>query len=191
MTPPILGIWASQISGHLYGPAGAYDAIGSVSVASGATASSITFTGIPTGYKHLQIRGIQRTDQSGTQDSNFRFNGDTGANYSWHRLFADGGGGTASASGTANASLMNYGAALGTATLANDYPAFIMDVLDYADSTKYKTTRTLTGFDNNGGGYIYMYSGSWRSTSPITTITFTLGAGNFDQYSQFALYGVK
>jgi len=190
MTPPILGIWASQISGHLWAPAGAYDALATVTVAAGATASSITFAGIPTGYKHLQIRGIQRTDQSGTQDSNLRFNSDTGANYSWHRMFSDGGG-TVSASGTANASLMNYGAALGTATLASDYPAFIIDVLDYADSTKYKTFRELTGFDNNGGGYIYLYSGSWRSTSPITTITLTLGAGNFAEYSKFALYGVK
>lgn len=168
--------------------ANSYESIATFSVGAGGSAT-ISFTSIPATYKHLQIRGIQRSDQVGTQDSNFRFNNDTAANYSWHRLFGDGA--TVSASATSSASTMNYGAAIGTGTLANAEPAFIMDILDYADTNKYKTARTLTGFDNNGGGYIYLYSGNWRSTSAINRVDLYCGAGNFAQYSHFALYGIK
>jgi len=56
---PILGIYASQITGHLnpFTPTGSYDALASYTVPSGG-ASTITFAGIPTGgqYTHLQLR---------------------------------------------------------------------------------------------------------------------------------------
>jgi hypothetical protein len=44
---PILGIMASQISGHLWEPQGAYDALSTVTLS--ANASSVSFTGIPSG----------------------------------------------------------------------------------------------------------------------------------------------
>jgi hypothetical protein len=62
---------------------GAYDALASVTL--DANTASITFSGIPTGYKHLQIRGIGRTNRATPADMDgllIQFNGDTGANYS-------------------------------------------------------------------------------------------------------------
>jgi hypothetical protein len=55
---------ASQISGHLYdGPFGAYDSLATVTLS--ADAASVTFAGIPSGYKHLQIRAIHKPSTSG------------------------------------------------------------------------------------------------------------------------------
>jgi hypothetical protein len=66
-----------------------------------------------------------------------------------------------------------------------------MDILDYANTNKFKTTRTLTGSDLNGSGVVSLDSGSWRSTSAITSITFTARANLINTYSSFALYGIK
>ena len=69
------------------------------------------------------------------------------------------------------------------------FGTFIVDILDYANTNKYKTMRALDGFDANGSGYAVLWSGNWRSTSAVSTITIT--GGTFAQYSSFALYGIK
>ena len=158
-----------------------YESIATVTVGSGG-ASSVSFTSIPSTYTHLQIRGIAR---SGTTIESYvvQFNSDTGSNYSWHQLIGDGA--TASASGSASQTLMV------TAIFNNSTSTFggsIIDILDYANTNKYKTVRTLSGYDANGSGYVTLRSGSWQSTNAITSIVLTAG---FAQYSQFALYGIK
>jgi hypothetical protein len=188
---PILGIWASQISGRLWEPAGAYDALATVTVPSGG-AASVTFAGIPTGYKHLQIRGIARTATGNANNAYITLNGDTGANYSWHQLFGSGSG-NAGASGSANqsatgVSMFNFS---DSTFAANIFGIGIMDILDYANTNKFKTVRLLTGTDSNGGGFIIMRSAGWRNTAAITSISITPDSGTFAQHTQFALYGVK
>jgi predicted patatin/cPLA2 family phospholipase len=75
---------------------------------------------------------------------------------------------------------------------ASTFGAGVIDILDYADTNKFKTTRTLNGVSSNASSaidYIFLVSGLWRSTSAITSITLT--GNNFAQYSHFALYGIK
>jgi hypothetical protein len=70
----------------------------------------------------------------------------------------------------------------------------VLDILDYASTNKAKTTRHLLGYDNNGSGAIYLSSGRWGKTplEAISTITLTSGSGStIQQYSSFALYGIK
>ena len=64
---PLPGIYASQISGHTFVPSGAYDALASVTIPAGQTATSIVFAGIPSGYKHLQIRAFVTPGITGSQ----------------------------------------------------------------------------------------------------------------------------
>ena len=192
---PILGIMASQISGHLWAPEGAYDSLATVTVPSGGVAS-VVFAGIPTGYKHLQLRWLCTTNRGtyAIDDIKMTFNGDTGANYSHHNL--RGNGSTASAGGSANQNYIYYDVSAGT-SVSNFFGAAITDILDYADTSKFKTTRALTGTDTNGSvagefGRVGFQSGNWRSTSAITSITIVPFTGTaFNQYSSFALYGVK
>lgn len=190
---PILGIWASQISGHLWSPAGAYDALATVTVPSGG-AASVTFAGIPQGYKHLQIRGISKSTNTGTQPVVWlNFNGDTGANYTRHEVI--GYNSAASSYGAGNNTWAGYFISTGTTGLydANIFGAGIIDILDYANTSKNKTIKSLTGMDtNNIYGYVGLTSGVWLNTSAITSITLTSSASaNIAQYSSFALYGIK
>ena len=185
---PILGIWASQISGHLWAPEGAYDALATITVGS-TSVSSVEFVGIPSGYKHLQIRGIGISAGSGSFSASMQVgNGslDTSANYSYHLIRGDGS--SVSATGGANTTEFYIGSG---AIATNVATGFIADILDYANVNKYKTLRSLGGSDANGSGYVGLFSGNWRSLSAITNIKIASNTGNLTQYSQFALYGVK
>lgn len=192
-----VGIYASQISGHLWAPQGAYDALATVTVPSGG-AASVTFTGIPQGYKHLQIRFLAKSTRTNVSldELNFRINGDSGSNYAIHYLFGTGSG---AASATYNTS-WTYGQ-IGYGTLGDDlggqFGVGIIDILDSSSTSKYKTVRSLSGVDMNGtgGGSLYgrvgLTSNLWQSTSAINSLAFYAVNGNFTQYTQFALYGIK
>ena len=54
--------------------------------------STVTFSNIPQGYKHLQVRIFSRSTTSTYQQSGgyVRFNSDTGNNYTRHGLYGDG-----------------------------------------------------------------------------------------------------
>lgn len=188
---PILGIWASQISGRLWEPQGAYDALSTVTVPSGG-AASITFAGIPNTYKHLQIRAIAR-DANGNNDFStpqMVINSDTSSTYARHYL--SGNGTTASAGSTPTTGFAYVGAITNNGTTANSFAVMIVDILDYQNTNKYKTIRNLSGGDTNSIGSVAFTSALWQSTSAITTISFTSSStANFSQYSQFSLYGVK
>lgn len=187
---PILGIMASQISGHLWAPAGAYDSLATVTV--GTAVSSITFAGIPSGYKHLQIRifGASTTSGTSVNDMFYQFNGDTGSNYSTHYLLGQGTG--AFSAGFASQTRIRASNVLPYAGATNIFGASIIDILDYSSTSKAKTARSLSGTDFNGSGYLTIDSGAWyNSSTAINSIVFTSGANNIAQYSSFALYGSK
>ena len=161
---------------------GSYESIATVTVGSGGQ-SSIVFTSIPATYTHLQIRGISRGAQVAT---NFmRFNGDTNSNYSTHYMFGDG---TNVASGIGISDKMY---AFFSTTVSGFFGGAIIDILDYANTNKNKTIRSLSGGDENASGYAEFLSGSWRNTNAITSITLIPGSGNIAEYSRFALYGIK
>lgn len=183
----------------LFEPAGAFDALATVTVPLGGV-TTITFTGIPAGYKHLQIRGFGQSSRAtyGWDDVLIRFNGDTASNYSRHYL---GGNGSTIYSGSANTpgTYIYTDSIIGSSTAGvNIFGSFIMDIFDYDSTSKNKTVRTLGGTDLNGtvggqGGRVTLNSGLWFATpAAITSITLNTGSGtNFNQYSKFALYGVK
>ena len=177
------GILASQITGHLV--TGAYESISTVTVGSGGS-STITFSSIPSTYTHLQLRVIGSVSTDGNMTMRLG-NGsvDSGSNYSWHQLY-----GTGSATGAvagANATQMYFASMTNT---ANIFGVSVIDILDYTNTNKYKTVRGLDGYDANGSGVVDLASGSWRNTAAVTTIELRCPA-NFNQYSHFALYGIK
>jgi hypothetical protein len=185
---PILGIVASSTRQGQATDTGSYFPLGAVTVGS-AGASSITFSSIPSTYKHLQIRGIIRQSAVGFDQALAQFNSDTGNNYSRHNLLGDGS--TASAESGVSVNKVSFAVIPGSNQSASVFGATVVDILDYANTNKYKTTRTLAGVDNNGSGYDWFSSGLWQNTAAITTITITPGSGNFVQYTQLALYGIK
>jgi hypothetical protein len=190
---PVLGIIASQISGHLFAPSGAYDSIATAT--SSGSSATISFTSIPQTYTHLQLRMIARS--AGTSAGlAIRANTDTGNSYTLH--YIDGDGGTASAVGLATGTLA-YGL-LGyipqTSSTASTFNGTVVDILDYTNTSKNKTIRSLSGVSTNtsgGDNSIRFSSILWTSTAAITQLDLTINGGgnNFAQYSSFALYGIK
>jgi hypothetical protein len=173
-----------------------YESIATVTVSS--NQATISFTSIPSTFKHLQIRGIARTN-TGTslQDVRIRFNSDTASNYSSHKLYGDGTG--AYASGNASQTSGFSGLAVDGGIGASFISASVIDILDYTSTTKAKTVRVLSGNDSNTStavGYLQYGSSAWyKNTSSVyesvSNIDLTLTANSFAQYSQFALYGIK
>jgi hypothetical protein len=171
-------------------PDSGYDSLANVTLS--ATASSITFSGIPSGYKHLQIRISAQTNRaSGLSDCQIQLNGDTGSNYSWHSLVGSGSAASASAGTSTAFMVLGSNSIPSSGSQANIYNGLVIDVLDYANTNKYKTLRGLGGDDANGSGYVSLNSGSWRNTSAITSIVIYPDTGSMNTYSSFALYGVK
>lgn len=184
---PVLGIIASSNQQGRGVAVGSYDALATVTVPLGGLAS-LTFAGIPSGYEHLQLRWIGKDNRGATSDGvNMVFNGDTtSGNYYGHRLYGDG-----SSAVSQNFSGYSTGWINGTST-GSIFGACVSDILDYASTAKNKTVRTLGGNDINGGGEAGIYSMLWNNTNAITSITLTPSNGStFNQFSQFALYGVK
>jgi hypothetical protein len=177
---PILGILASAITGNLV--TNSYESIATVTVGSGG-AADVTFSSIPSTYTHLQIRASSA--QASANWATLNFNSDTGANYAGHFLI--GNGSTASTySFTSNVAPLNFYSGTGSV-----FGAAILDILDYANTNKYKTVRSLNGYDANGSGQLQLASNLWMNTGAVTSIKLTPNSPNFSQYSSFALYGIK
>jgi hypothetical protein len=169
------------------GPFGAYDALATTTVET--AVSTITFAGIPQEYKHLQIRYIGRTNHATAQaDFNYSINGDTtNSNYSWHRLGSNGSTTFSQGATSTRAIGINVGSEAGT----DMYATGIIDILDYASTTKNKTVKSLTGSDRNGSGTIALYSNCYISTSAVNSVSFITENGSWVANTQFSLYGVK
>jgi hypothetical protein len=184
---PILGIWASS-KAVAAADTGAMFPLQVVTVGA-AGASSVTFTNIPATYSHLQIRGLNKTTAgTGNEWLKFEVNGATTNIVSRHTLLGDGSSATAEADTSTQTNWFAFGSADSTASA---FGVFVMDILDYANTNKNKTFRTLSGWDKNGSGYVALNSNLWNSTSAITSLKILPRTNSFAQYSQFALYGVK
>jgi len=181
MSPIPLGILA--VAGSA--PAGAYELIQTQVLSS--SASSVTFSSIPQTYKHLQVRLISQNDNSASTNAFLRINSDSGSNYAWHYLSANGSSVSSSAAASQSSVLFNS-QSNGT---ANAFGSSVIDVLDYSAITKNKTVRIATSrsapFNNIG-----LWSGLWADTSAVTALSFAnTNSTSFVAGSRFSLYGIK
>ena len=166
------------------------------SIASATTGTSgvVTFSSIPSTYSDLQIKFIARSDRASSADQiKITLNSDTGTNYTRHYSVGDGT--TANAGGTitlANNSMIQMAA---SSLTSNSFSAGIIDILDYANTSKYTTLRMTYGTETNAGtnsNAIYLQSGLWLNTAAVSTITFSvLNGPNYVSGTSFALYGIK
>ena len=183
---PILGIIASQNYPRV---TNSYQSIATTTLSS--AASSITFTSIPSTYTHLQVRYMARGTLADVNiDIYCWINGDTTqSKYSRHYLRGNG------ASATASGSAASTTAIAGTATAANSTASMfgvgVIDILDYTNTNKYKTTRSLSGEDQNGSGNLWFFSNLFMDSSTVSSLTIAPQSANFATYSSFALYGIK
>jgi len=181
-----LGFFATTGAGAA---AGAYELIQTQLISS--STSSLTFSSIPSTYKHLQIRATIRTDRAGNQDDLMmvRLNGDTGSNYAAHAMYNG-----SSQVQTLSQTSQTYWRALyvnGSGAATNAFAGLIMDILDYGVTTKNTTMRALNG--GHEYNWIALASGVWMNTAAVTSITFNmpLTSANFVSGTRFSLYGIR
>jgi len=158
------------------------------------SAAFIEFTSIPSTYKHLHVRGIVRSDRSGSADdllmtmngstsyTNRRINSDATA------IYAEGGNQTnirVCRNTLPNDSINNSGFFL----------SFVIDILDYANTTTLKTAKIYSGLDTNsssGNGLLYAGGMNLANTNAITSIKFfEETTANLVTKSSIGLYGIK
>ena len=176
------------VGNEAYDPGGFYPI---ATVTSTGSAGNITFNSIPGTYKHLQLRAMMRTNDTGTwNNQTLRLNSDSGANYSYHQLY--GNGTTVTALGNVSTTSFNdFMRAASDSLTSGIFGVAVIDILDYADTNKHKTIRSLLGGDGNGNGFIGLHSGRWGSASAVTSITILPSGGTAIANSTFALYGIK
>lgn len=168
--------------------AGSYDSIASTTVGAGGTAT-VTFSSIPATYTHLQIRGLYRIPGNVLY---FNVTTSAGVNYGVRRHYLSAGNGNSVYAGTDLGSSGNgtyIDLYVGGSMPANIFGGFVFDILDYANTGKYKTFRSLGGYEDAESS-INIISGFFNTTNAITSIQLK-GSSTIAQYSSFALYGIK
>ena len=153
------------------------------------TVSDITFSTIPSTYKMLQFRLLGRTVSAGAGDRTVfaQFNGDTGSNYYFSRIY--------SYSGTNNKGVDHANAAgvyasivLDDGNNTGDFGGNVLEIIDYANTSKTKQVRQL------GGSSASQFVGAsyWTGTAAISSVRFFISSGgSFKVNSTIALYGIK
>jgi hypothetical protein len=180
---PILGVVASGISGNL-------DASGFFAIATytaPASVATISFTGIPQSYTHLQLRTTLRNTTTGSNYATVSVNTGT---YRQNFLYTSG-----SAYILAVGTGQDVMFSLKSDATATYFASNILDIDDYSSTTRNKVIRTIGGSDttysNSTGGNFGFSSLLSMNTSAVSTITITPSSGNFAQYSQATLYAWK
>jgi hypothetical protein len=83
-----------------------------------------------------------------------------------------------------------YSVNVAASSTASVFGGIVIDILDYANTNKYKTMRTLSGYDANGSGNVGLFSGLWMNTAAVTSINLLTFYDQYATYSSFALYGI-
>jgi hypothetical protein len=148
----------------------------------GSTSSTISFGSIGSGYTDLRL--VLAATNTASLDLNLTFNSDTATNYSRTQL--TGNGSVASSTRSTSAAFIRanfFGMA------ASEPYLLTLDLFSYAGST-FKTCLIENSEDKNGSGGVCRMVGLYRSTSAITTITFTTSTSTFAVGTSATLYGI-
>ena len=168
---------------------GDFESIATVSLSS--TPGTVSFTSIPNTYEHLQLRMLTRETSNlytNTASLIFNFNSDGAGNYARHQV--RGTGATVTAAALTSTTNPAFGYHPGGGAAAGIFGATVVDILDYKNTNKYKTVRSLNGNDSNGAGTVGVFSDVWMNTAAITSIQI-IADQSFTANSRFALYGIK
>jgi hypothetical protein len=187
MTLSALGIFSAAGVG---GFSSDYELISTQVLGTAVATVSFDVSGLGSTYRHLQLRMVTRqTGSFGLVSSTVQFNSDTSAVYAWHRLFGQS---PTAVIGQASINQNNFliSGVPDSAQAANAFGGAIVDLFDFASTTKFKTAKALAGASATNGE-IHMQSGLYRSTNAITSIGITAQSTNHAIGSRFSIYGMR
>lgn len=155
--------------------------------------TQISFTSIPQTFTHLQLRITARSAVAvNGHDLNMTTNLSSGSNYTNHILQGDGSSATSNIGYGTPSTLSLVSWVPGANITSGIFSSSIIDILDYTNTSKNKTFKTINGYDANGSGQVNFMSGMVMSTGAINAIYFFVGGGggNIVSGSRFDLYGI-
>jgi hypothetical protein len=156
--------------------------------------TSFDFQSIPQTYQHLKIIVIGRIDTAALEATlQMRFNNDSSAIYNRQRGLASNT--TASANAVTNQTEMDVGLVTGASGSANHASICEIVILNYANTTFYKSAQNLMAHIPNttvGDFDIGLFGGVWKDVSAIDQVTiFNSAGGAFITGSRATLYGLN
>jgi hypothetical protein len=158
------------------------------------TTASVTFSslGSYSAYKHLQLRIVTRGDTNWGGTTYLRMNSDTGSNYARHALAGFGSSVASNGNSSAAFIALPFTTADASEPVAQAFGGSVIDILDFANTSKNTTVRGLGGTKrSDSGAGIEMKSGVWINTAAVTSLTISGSSGTFLAGSRFSLYGIK
>lgn len=169
-----------------------FESIATVSVTS--ATQPITFSTIPQTFTHLQLRGIARSSRNSYINNLHLMFNTSGPSY-------------------IDQNILIYNTQLNTGTNGNDFSGlktdyiymptsqysanifggYVFDIYDYTNTNKNKVIHVIGGACDGGANTFAGFgSKTMVSTAAVSTITLTQsGTTDFEQYSHWALYGIK
>lgn len=156
-----------------------------------ASAASVTFANIPqTGYTDLKVVSSYRTNRTQIFDQlRLTFNGSATAVYSFRGLTGDGA--TATSESSSSVASIKVAPGAGNSATANTFTNDEIYIPNYTSSNYKSLSSEGVGENNATTAYASMFAGLWSNTAAINSVTLTPeGAGTFNQYSTFSLYGL-
>lgn len=158
--------------------AATYTPIASINL--GTATGTVTFTSIPGTYTDL-VCIINGYDVPGNGYLTMQINGDTGANYS--RL-------TMSGNGSTTTSIRTTGSTVLYPTIGTSSTNIGGDIISFANYSNTNIFKTMFFRGNQTGSAVVAQVNLWRSTSAITSVSFSGAGGNIASGTTFDLYGI-
>jgi hypothetical protein len=180
-------VYSSMNAGNQYG---AMVPIASVSP----TSAYPLFANVPQIYQDLFIVVYGRsTSSAATSPLYLQFatgNGslDTGSNYSTTLLSGDGS--AASSTRQTSQTLIQAGTITAATSTSGIFASASIQILNYSNSSTFKTTLSRFANDLNGSGTTGLNVGLWRNTGAITSISVQIN-GNYESGTTVTLYGIR
>jgi hypothetical protein len=138
----------------------------------GAAAATIEFTSIPTDGTDLVALLSLRGNNSGVADDPiYRFNSDSGSNYSY-RFLVGAGSGTPS-SGSASTTFNYLGNSNGNTSTADTFSNHILYIPNYTSSVAKSSSVDAVSENNATEAYQRIIANLWTGTTAINTLTIT------------------
>ncbi len=156
-----------------------------------ADAATVTFSGIPQTYEHLQLRIGVRSAYGGTGGDYFyvRLNGETSSSNQDQKLII------------ANGSSISVLSASGYAQVrriptdwlpATRYASVMVECLDYTNTNKKPVVSLMSGTTGSATNRLSFGSGMiTNSNAAVTSISFIAANGSIKRGSVFSLYGLN
>jgi hypothetical protein len=185
-----LGFWAAA-----GGPSVPTDYEQIATVFPNGSLSSVVFSSIPQGFKHLQIRYAVRNNETFDAVRGFFLHlapeptdAGLGNIYRSHMLLGNGSTVTSTATAADFRIIQDF---VPTAnSTANSFGVGVIDILDYATTSKNKTVRWFAGSLISSSNRVALISGARYLTDAVSTLQM-YSNGAFVNGSRVSLYGIK